>query len=133
MSGDDLKKFEISDLLALIRKESDSETCSVCKKQGLKQWSNITDEIEGNLIPVAEFNHSETSINRNGYTEYHPDGTNYWSPDAPIAVHYYPYHECQIKVCSLCSAVFLTYTDYSGHGPQHRIRYVDEKLIVTRE
>ena len=72
---------------------------------------------------------ADASIDKNGYTEHHPDGTNYWSHNAPIAIHYYPYHECQINVCTLCRAVLLTYTDYAGHGPQHRIRYVDKNLI----
>ncbi|ABC30502.1 conserved hypothetical protein [Hahella chejuensis KCTC 2396] len=129
MSQEKLVKMDFESLLKLIEEEN-TDACEFCRKQDLRGWSNITPDTSKNIKPIAEFEGAEESIKKNGYTEYHVDGTNYWSKDAPIAIHFYPYHESYINVCMICKAVFLTYTEYAGHGPQNRIRYVDKKLVT---
>ncbi|GAA3918675.1 hypothetical protein [Litoribacillus peritrichatus] len=126
-----LDEIDIENLKWILEKESSTLSCKYCVKQNLLSWSNITGETQRNINVIAEFDKAEEYIKKNGYTEYHPEGTNYWSSDAPVAVQFYPYHESKINVCSKCGAVFLTYTEYSGHGPQHRIRYIKKNLIVS--
>ena len=126
----ELEKIDIDKLKRLVDIENNTLPCKYCDKQNLLSWSNIKEEVQRNINVVAEFDEAEEYIKKNGYTEYHPKGINYWSSDAPVAVHFYPYHESKVDVCSKCGAVFLTYTEYQGHGPQHRIRYIKKNLIV---
>jgi len=81
-------------------------------------------------VSVGEFSDAEKYIKENGYSEYHPENTNYWSEDAPIAINFYPYHESIIRRCKKCGEVFLNYTEYGGHAPQDRLRWVRKELIV---
>jgi hypothetical protein len=62
--------------------------------------------------------------------EYHPRGTNNWSPDAPIAFAYYPYNRCDVWRCASCRRAFLRYTEYGGYYEDERVREVDSNLIV---
>ncbi|WLQ15983.1 hypothetical protein O5O45_08660 [Hahella aquimaris] len=125
-----LLKMNVGSLRKLTEEEVDIGFCECCRKQDLKSWENITPDISESIRAVAEFEGAEESIKMNGYSEYHVDGTNYWSKDAPVAIHFYPYHESYINVCMICKAVFLTYTEYAGHGLQNRIRYVDKNLVT---
>jgi len=63
-------------------------------------------------------------------TEYHPAGTNAWSPDAPIAPAFHPYNRCEVWTCAGCQRPFLRYTEYGGYYVEERIRPVDAALVV---
>ncbi|NGY18834.1 hypothetical protein FBF08_08815 [Campylobacter sp. CFSAN093250] len=65
--------------------------------------------------------------------EYHPQGTNQWSPDAPIALGWHPYNRCTLWRCHHCNAAFLRYTEYGGYYQDDRIRPLLAHLIVTPE
>ena len=62
--------------------------------------------------------------------EYHPDGTSYWSADAPVAIDHFPYNCCDVWLCRQCRRSFLRYTEYGGYYVDHRIRELDPALIV---
>jgi hypothetical protein len=62
--------------------------------------------------------------------EYHPNGTSFWSPDAPIAPHYYPYNQCDVWECVKCSRVYLRYNDDGAYHSESRVRALDPALIV---
>ncbi|MBS0341048.1 MAG: hypothetical protein JSS56_11005 [Proteobacteria bacterium] len=64
------------------------------------------------------------------FEEFHPQGTRYSSPDAPIALGWFPYNRCDAYVCGRCRSVFLRYTEYGGYYVDHRVRMVDPALIV---
>ena len=63
--------------------------------------------------------------------EYHPAGTNAWSPDAPIAPAFFPYNRCEVWTCLGCQRPFLRYTEYGGYYVEERIRPVDPALVVA--
>ncbi len=130
MNDKSLQKFNAENLVLLAGKENSSESCETCTKEKFKSWSDTIRNLEPNIKTIAEFEYAEEDIKKNGYNEFHPNGTNYWSPDAPIAIHFYPYNDCTINICTACNAVFLRYIEYAGHTRQHRIRYVDKHLIV---
>jgi len=117
------------ELLDLARSDHSTD-CQHCRKSAFKGWEAFSESQEAALSLRGEFEDAEKHIGKNGYTEYHPAGTNYWSKDAPIALAYYPYHESMIRQCDICNAVFLTYTEFSGHAPQNRFRWVQESLVV---
>ncbi len=62
--------------------------------------------------------------------EYHPAGTGYWSPDAPIALGWFPSNRSTVWVCSTCAGAFLRYTEYGGYYQEERVRPLAEALIV---
>lgn len=64
------------------------------------------------------------------WDEYHPDGTNLWSQEAPIAINYHPYDRSDVRECTHCTRVFLHYTEYGGYYLDERIRKLEPKLIV---
>ena len=65
------------------------------------------------------------------FEEFHPEGTRYDSPDAPIAVDYFPYNRCDVFACSHCGCGVLKYTEYGGYYVDHRVRLVNPDLVVT--
>lgn len=62
--------------------------------------------------------------------EYHPDGTHYWSPTAPIALAFHPYNRCELWQCRHCQHPFLRYTEYGGYYEDRRIRDLNPALVV---
>ena len=62
--------------------------------------------------------------------EYHPQGTRYASPDAPVAVDFFPCNISDVYACSACSKVLLRYTEFGGYYVDHRVRELDPDLVV---
>lgn len=127
-----MKKYTWKEFINLANLDKTSE-CKICNKSLYLGWEKLTKEQEKILVDCGEFSEAEKYITKNGYTEFHPGGTNYWSKDAPIALAYYPYHESKIRKCNSCNAVFLTYVEYGGHAPQSRCRWVKSDLISVEE
>lgn len=65
-----------------------------------------------------------------GFEEYHPNGTRYASPEAPIAPAYFPYHRCDVFSCTDCQRLLLRYTEYGGYYVDHRVREVVAERVV---
>ena len=65
------------------------------------------------------------------WDEYHPDGTNLWSENAPISVTHYPYNRSDVCECTGCKRKFLRYTEYGGYYLEERIRELDRKLMLV--
>jgi len=61
--------------------------------------------------------------------EYHPNGTNSWSADAPIAPDYFPYNRCDVWNCRACGRPFLRYTEYGGYYVDERIRELNPNYV----
>lgn len=64
------------------------------------------------------------------YAEYHPDGSNYWSPEAPIAPHYFPYNRCSVQQCTVCGRCCLAYVEAGGYYVEPRVRALASQRIV---
>ena len=62
--------------------------------------------------------------------EHHPSGTRYNSPDAPVAVEFFPYNVSDVFACSRCQKVLLRYTEYGGYYVDHRVRELDPDRVV---
>jgi hypothetical protein len=65
------------------------------------------------------------------YQEYNPSGTNYWSEDAPVAVHFYPYNGCTVEQCVECERAYLRYTEGGGYYVEQRIRALNNPLLIS--
>jgi len=63
--------------------------------------------------------------------EHHPEGTGYWSKDAPIALNFHPCNRSEVWACVACGKPFLRYTEYGGYYEERRIRELRAELIST--
>jgi hypothetical protein len=105
-------------------------TCALKHCQG---WESVSDDrwpaaqmpVAGTLRqPLADGQTEPT------FEEFHPEGTRYESPDAPIALQHFPYNRCDVHTCLRCGGAALRYTEYGGYYVDHRARRVDPVLIV---
>ena len=64
------------------------------------------------------------------FEEFHPNGTRYESPNAPIAPQFFPYNRCDVMACSQCQQVLLKYTEFGGYYVDHRVRALQPNLVV---
>lgn len=62
--------------------------------------------------------------------EYHPAGTRYESPEAPVAIRFFPYNRCDVFACGRCERVLMRYTEFGGYYVDHRVRQLDPALVV---
>ena len=62
--------------------------------------------------------------------ELHPDGTRYGSPDAPLALKFFPCNRCDAYACNRCGRTLLRYTEYGGYYVDHRVREVTPERVV---
>lgn len=102
--------------------------CSCIAKplNGWEGWPVTLREAQLRQIgTLAEFEEEDATLD-----EYHPNGTYYWSPDAPIAPLYYPYNQCGVWECLECQRVYLRYNDDGAYHSESRIRGVDPELLV---
>jgi hypothetical protein len=65
------------------------------------------------------------------FEEFHPQGTRYDSPKAPIALKYFPYNRCDVFACTKCGCGVLKYTEYGGYYVDHRARLIDPDLVIN--
>ncbi|MBP1314898.1 hypothetical protein RJO15_18580 [Herbaspirillum huttiense F1] len=65
------------------------------------------------------------------FTEYHPQGTRYASPEAPIAPAWYPYNRCNIARCTQCARHYLRYMEAGGYFVDRRIRSLNAPALIV--
>lgn len=56
------------------------------------------------------------------FEERHPHGTRYESPEAPVALKFFPYNRCDIWLCTQCQRHLMRYTEFGGYYLDHRVR-----------
>ncbi len=64
------------------------------------------------------------------FEEFHPQGTRYDSPAAPIALNYFPVNRCEVHQCQQCQRHWLRYTEFGGYYVDHRVRELQAHLIT---
>ena len=117
------------DLLALAKSTNALKECATCKSLFCLGWESLPYSFNRDsltLIGTLRTNDEEVV-----WEEYHPNGTQLWSPDAPIAIDFHPYNRCDVYQCKECRRIYLRYTEYGGYYVDERIRTVNPNLIVT--
>ena len=122
--------LDSTQLQALAIKPLDQCACAlkICKG-----WESVSDDrwpskqlkLEGTLRRELADGESELS-----FEEFHPNGTRYDSPEAPIALNYFPYNRADVYGCQQCGCAVLKYTEYGGYYIDQRVRLVDASLVV---
>jgi uncharacterized protein YbaR (Trm112 family) len=101
-----------------------------CAKRTFEAWDSIPVTFPEELLEcigkVSAPTESELTVK-----EYHPQRTNYWSPEAPIALHYFPANRSEVWQCTRCKRCYLRYTEFGGYYIEKRIRALQPALLTT--
>ena len=121
MTVDELKS--LADASAAV-----TQPCA-CAIDSYREWTRVpVDFPESHLRTVGTL--VADPYDEPTFAEYHPDGTTYWSAEAPIAPRHYPYNRAQVTQCTVCGRCALRYVEAGGYYVEPRIRGLDPRLIV---
>lgn len=117
-------------LKSLAKQSLDQCNCAlkICKgweSVSNDRWPSKQLKLEGTLC--RELAQGETELS---FEEFHPNGTRYDSPEAPIALNYFPYNRAEVYGCQQCGCAVLKYTEYGGYYIDQRVRLVDAALVT---
>lgn len=118
-----------SESLRQIGRENQPQACT-CSLRPCAGWESFTED----RWPVSQMRQlgslRDPEVYEPTQEEYHPDGTRYASPDAPIAVKFFPCNVSDVYACNSCKKVVLRYTEFGGYYVDHRVRELDPDLVV---
>lgn len=116
-------------LIALGREASAAHGCPRCIALVCKGWESVPGGFDSSTLRLVG---TLRSVDEEEPTlvEYHPTGTHGWSPDAPIALGWFPYNRCDVWQCVGCGRAFLRYTEFGGYYADERIRELRGQLVV---
>ena len=86
------------------------------------EWSTVP------LKPVATLR--DTELLEPTFEEYHPNGTRYEDPRAPVSLPHFPTNRCDVHACQRCGQHVLRYTEFGGYYVDPRARRLDPALIA---
>ncbi|MGJ3701242.1 hypothetical protein [Variovorax sp. AFSI2.2] len=124
-----LRVAELRKLAAEAEGFSANENC-VCRMRHAGGWESISDERWPVDLMELQGTLRDEELQEPTFEEFHPAGTRYDSPDAPVAVDFFPFNRCNVYRCVVCKLVVLRYTEYGGYYVDHRARCVKASLIV---
>jgi hypothetical protein len=122
--------LDSTQLKAIAKQSLDQCTCAlkICKgweSVSNDRWPSKQLKLEGTLR--RELAQGETELS---FEEFHPNGTRYDSPEAPIALNYFPYNRTDVFGCQQCGCAVLKYTEYGGYYVDQRVRLLDAALVI---
>lgn len=116
----------LAELSANVRQPCD------CAKRSFEAWDSLPSTFPEELLTcvgkVSPPSEEELTVK-----EYHPKRTNYWSPDAPIALNYFPANRSEVWQCGKCKRCYLRYTEFGGYYVDKRIRELQAELLTSVE
>jgi hypothetical protein len=115
--------------LSQICKENQCSSCE-CPLQKHDGWQSIPEH----RWPQEHLRERGTLRKSNQdeptFEEFHPNGTRFESPDAPVAHEFFPYNRSTVFTCEHCHQTVLKYTEAGGYYVEQRARRINSKLIV---
>ena len=100
-----------------------------CAIDGDRAWTRVPPEFpEQQMLTIGTL--IDDPYQEATWDEYHPAGTSYWSPDAPIAPACFPYNRCVVWQCTVCGRCALHYVEAGGYYVEKRLRALEPDLIV---
>jgi hypothetical protein len=117
------------ELRALLDASTASKPCS-CALGACAGWESLNEDRwpKEQMKPVGTLR--DPDLAEPTFEEKHPNGTRYESPDAPVAVNFFPYNRCDIWRCSTCQRHLMRYTEFGGYYVDHRIRALLPQLTL---
>jgi hypothetical protein len=125
----ELPKLNFPQLMTLARQSEGITAACACSSASLVAWESVPLSLaEADLEEVGTL--FEDHFVEPPFEEFHPAGTRYDSPDAPIAPRYFPANRCTVACCRVCGRHFLRYTEAGGYFVDRRIRLLAAALLV---
>lgn len=125
----DLPLLDIAQLRALAQRSADIATACSCTEPALAAWTSTPLSFpESQLKDIGTL--YVDPYDEPGFVEYHPGGTRYESPEAPVAPLYFPYNRCNVATCDLCGRGYLRYTEAGGYFVDRRIRALNRPGLI---
>jgi hypothetical protein len=116
-------------LMELARSSSSAARACPCAIDKYGEWTRIPADFPQAQMRTVGTLAGDPYVEAT-YAEYHPQGTGYWSPDAPIAPRFFPYNRCTVLQCTACGRGCLSYVEAGGYYVEPRIRALDPALLV---
>lgn len=116
-------------LLELAKTNQSGQTCTSCASLICLGWESLPSVFNPDSLELVGTLRDETA--EETWDEFHPQGTQIWSENAPIAPRFHPYNKCNIYRCKHCTRLFLRYTEYGGYYVDERIRELKANLIAA--
>jgi hypothetical protein len=120
LNRDQLLKIAASERIAI--------SCQECSSLSCAGWESVPSSFE--LKKLRYLGTLRIEGADDCWDEYHPNGTNIWSENAPISIKHHPYNRSDVCECIRCKKKFLRYTEYGGYYVDERIRELDHKFII---
>lgn len=125
----ELARLTFPDLVSLAAASSEVSAACVCSGLALRAWQSVP-----LALADADFRDVGTLLDdpyvEPTFVEYHPQGTRYDSPDAPIAPCYFPCNRANVSACLRCGRMFLRYVEAGGYFVDRRIRALSPDLLA---
>lgn len=117
------------ELLALAALGTSGERCD-CRLARYQGWDSNPDMHwpAEQLQQVAILRTPDTD--EPTFEEYHPSGTRYESPNAPIVLAYFPVNRSTVWRCTKCGIQVMRYTEFGGYYIDHRARVLDARWVT---
>ncbi|MFI5444780.1 hypothetical protein [Polaromonas sp. UC242_47] len=118
-----------ADLRSAIAQPAPTRACS-CALGACTGWESLAeyrwDAHQMNLVATLR----DPALDEPTLEEKHPQGSRYDSPDAPVAIKFFPYNRCEVWHCAQCDRHLLRYTEFGGYNVDHRVRALDPGNII---
>lgn len=125
----ELPTLTFPDLVSLATASSRVSAACACSAPVRRSWQSLP-----LALADADFKDVGTLLEdpyvEPTFVEYHPAGTRYGSPDAPIAPRYFPCNRANVSACLGCGRMFLRYVEAGGYFVDRRIRALSPDLLV---
>ncbi len=124
-----MQKLDAGSLKQLGMEHEHKKQACTCPLRPTGNWESFTEDRWPKEQMAALGTLRDPDIYEPTQEEFHPQGTRYASPDAPVAVTFFPYNVCDVAACGTCHKVLLRYTEFGGYYVDHRVRELDPALI----
>jgi len=123
------KKLQFEELMELATASATVTRSCDCGIEACREWTRIPPSFPEQQMRILGTLVEDPYIEAS-YEEYHPEGTNYWSAEAPISLSHYPYNRCGVLQCGVCGRCCLKYVEAGGYYVEPRMRALDPRLLV---
>jgi hypothetical protein len=113
----------------LLRSGPAPTTCS-CSLGACAGWDSLSEARWPTQLMQAVGTLRDPEVSEPTFEEQHPQGTRYESPNAPVAVAFFPYNRCDLWRCTQCARHLMRYTEFGGYYVDHRVRAIGPDQTV---
>jgi hypothetical protein len=125
----ELARLTFPDLVSMATASASVNVACVCSSPVLRSWESVPLALaDADFVDVGTL--LDDPYVEPTFVEFHPDGTRYDSPDAPIAPRYFPCNRCNVSKCLHCGRMFLRYVEAGGYFVDRRIRALSPDLLM---